>query len=97
LKSAKLDDLIDVQKGLAKRITYLQAKRIFVEAVTGDADHADNQDSAEKIRERFQRENPDKFKEKAKEYSMIQAEVTTYTDKGVGSGSGSGSPKDSKR
>jgi hypothetical protein len=77
LKAAKLDDLVAVQKGLQKRISYKQAKRIYVEAVTGDPDRADNQDSVDKIKDKFQRDNPDKYKLQTKEYSISQVEITT--------------------
>jgi len=77
LKSAKPEDLIDVQKGLPKRITYRQAKKIYVEAVTGEPDRADNGDTVDKIKVKFEHDNPDKYKERAKEYSISQAEITT--------------------
>jgi hypothetical protein len=79
LKTAKLDDLVDVQKGLQKRISYKQAKRIYVEAVTGDPDRAENQDSVDKIKDKFQRDSPDRYKLQAKEYSNSQMEITTVS------------------
>jgi hypothetical protein len=86
LKSARLDELVDSKSVSPKKISAKFAKKIYVEAMTGDPSLAETQDSADKIKNKFQQDNPSQAKQKAQEYSMYQFDLTTVQGKGSGSG-----------
>jgi hypothetical protein len=81
LKSGKLDELIDSKNARPRTVKAQLAKTIVVEAITGDPTLGNSPETVEKIRDKFQRDNPEEFKQRARQYAEHQVEITSVTTK----------------
>jgi hypothetical protein len=80
LKSVKPEDLID-KDGAPRSIKDAQARKIIIEALTGDPDLAKGDDPIDKIREDFKDKHPDEFKKRSEEFAEHQIEITTSKER----------------
>jgi uncharacterized caspase-like protein len=80
LKSAKPGDLIDNKRAAPKEVSAALARKIIVEALTGDPSLADGNDPIEKIRDDYKEKHPDDFKNRAGQFAEHQIEIKTATD-----------------
>jgi len=80
LKSVKAEDLIDKDKS-PRTVDEATARRIMVEALTGDPDLAKGDKPIDKIRNDFKEKNGDEYKNRLKEFAEHQVEVITAAKK----------------